>query len=170
MQLVNCVVKLAGKHYHQVSRVNVSVPEYLLLVAIHGSDAIEPERMKYAGERGKVDGQPFDELEHLRRVYGGKTEILQKIDELFPGAHPRLVQTFAEIGLPEVATPEIVAAFDKAQKEAAQKEAEKSKQLRANAIKREAAKQALEDAAEEENELIRPPAPQGRKTPAAMLG
>lgn len=168
MQLVNCAVKLGGKHYHELSRVNVSVPEYQLLLAIHGSDAINPETVKYAGVRAEAEDEPFSEIDYLRRVYGGKDEVLKLIDKLFPGANPRLPTTFAEIGLSEFASEEAVAAYEKRKAKAEADERDRQSKLARTRVRREAAVQALEEATEDEAELIKPPALKPKRKDALL--
>lgn len=169
MQLVNCTLKLAGKHYHAINRINVSVPEYQLLLAIHGSDAIEPQSIKYAGERQlDENGRSFDEVDHLRHIYGAKPEIAKKITELFPGAVPRVATTFAEIGLHDVATPEIIEAFNDRKAREDRNEQERALARKKAAQRREAAEAAALAATAEEGELLRPPVTERKRKVADL--
>ena len=93
MQIAHCTVKHAAKHYHAVRRINVSVPEILLLQAIHGEDAVR--EVAYAGES---DRDTVEEMEHLHKMYGGKEEIKLLIEKLFPGARPVLPSKLSDIG------------------------------------------------------------------------
>jgi len=150
MQLVHCTVNLAGDPRKQVRRVNVSVPEIQVLQSIHGNDAVI--ELTYAGERTGVD-----EMEMLRKFYGGKAEILERLNALFPGIRPVLPQTLAEIGFEEVATPEIVKAFNEKKAAEAKAEAARKAKVRAANAKREAALAEADEAQAEESELIAPP-------------
>lgn len=150
MQLVHCTVNLAGDPRKQVRRVNVSVPEIQLLQEIHGNDAVID--LKYAGERTGVD-----EREMLVKFYGGKAEVLEKVEKLFPGARPNLPQNLADIGFEAVATPEIVEAFKKKKAADAKAEADRKARVKAAQKRRTEALAEADEAAEEESELIAPP-------------
>lgn len=90
MQLVHCTVAHAGDPRHTVRKMYASVPEVILLQAVHGADAVT--EVIYATEREGVD-----ELEYLRKNYGMKQEIFDLIDKLFPGANPSLPATMGSI-------------------------------------------------------------------------
>lgn len=150
MQLVHCTVNLAGDPRKQVRRVHVSVPEVQLLREIHGNDAVI--ELNYAGAREGVD-----ELENLKRFYGGKPEIAAMIDKLFPGSRPNLPLMLSDIGFGDIATDEIVEAFNK--KKAAEAKAASTKKAKVSAAeqRRLDALADAQDAAEEVSELIAPP-------------
>lgn len=97
MQLANCTVLLGGSPLRTVRRINVTVPELLLLRAIHGeseNDESVVVDIEVAGER-----ELRNEKDELLRFYGSKDELVTKIEKLFPGARPNIPQTFAEIGV-----------------------------------------------------------------------
>lgn len=150
MQLVHCTVNLAGDPRKQVRRINVSVPEIQLLKEIHGNDAVI--ELNYAGAR-----EGFDELEHLKRWYGGKLEISAIIERMFPGSRPNLPLMLSDIGYGEIATDEIIEAFNK--KKAAEAQAASRKKAKISAVeqRRLDALAEAQDAAEEVSELIAPP-------------
>lgn len=151
MQLVHCTVNLAGDPRYQTKRNHVSVPEILVLKAVHGDDAVVD--IVYAGERS-ADG----EYERLMNFYGKKEEIKEKIEKMFPGGqYATLPKNLDQINLAEVATPEIVEAFNaaEAERKAAEKAAEKA--VKAVRTRREIALAEADEAQDEEAELIRPP-------------
>jgi hypothetical protein len=103
MELVHCLVRHHGKDNDKIPRVNVSVPEIIVLRAIHGDDALEVEQMRYAGERVSLDEDgnevDFDEMEYLQNIYGKKDETKALLEKLFPGHDPKLPTTLEAIGI-----------------------------------------------------------------------
>lgn len=89
MDFVSCTVRLAGNVQHTVSKRAVSVPEVLVLQAIHGEDAVVD--MAFASER---DLSSTEELARLEGAY--KPELVRK---LFPGAKPELPADASAIGV-----------------------------------------------------------------------
>ena len=149
MQLVHCTVNLNGDPRKQVRRVNVSVPEIMILQAIHGDDAVI--EMEYAGERDSTD-----EKERLDKFYGGKQEILDKIKELFPGARPQFPQKLTDIGI-DIASPEAIAAYEEKKAKIDQVEAEDARKRAAARRRTEKLEALTEVALADEAELLRPP-------------
>lgn len=104
MQFVNCAVRLGGNLNNVVPRQNVSVPEVVILRAIHGEDAVV--NFTFAKEENT---SPRAEIDRLEALYKPAT-----VRGVFPGANPRLPTSYRDIGIeldaPEAKAPDKPAA------------------------------------------------------------
>ncbi len=87
MRAYDCIVRPAGQITHEVPKMNVSAKEIVLLMHIHGRDAVNKVRhvgtMQKRNEDGKVIGD-YDEqadLQRLAHLYG--PERVQKVFGVF---------------------------------------------------------------------------------------
>lgn len=95
MQTVTCDVRLGGDVGSVVRKEGISVPEVLVLRAIHGNDAI----VNITATEGRNVSQKaeFDRLAQKYRVRTSDDKAL--VPSLFPGAIPQLPTRLAEIGI-----------------------------------------------------------------------
>lgn len=104
MQYCDCEVRLSGSLLNTVPKQNVSVPEILVLRAIHGPDSVVNIRKVRVGKVSHP--AEFDRLLHLYGGAGLRTEEGQatgqgslNLHNLFPGAIKRLPITLEEAGI-----------------------------------------------------------------------
>lgn len=98
MELVDCTVRLGGSLQHTVRKHNITVPEIVVLKAIHGDDAVvEMVLLDKIAKRSNAA-----ELARLSQVYepmGEKDVNKGLLRSLFPGHAPALPRTLSEIGI-----------------------------------------------------------------------
>jgi hypothetical protein len=96
MQICKVEIKLSGDMLNAVVKENVSVPEIVLLRAIHG--ATDSVTVLEVTEENDIGNRA--ELERLHNVYStatnGKSELW--VDIVFPGMGVVLPQTLSDIG------------------------------------------------------------------------
>lgn len=96
MQICKVEIKIGGDMLNSIVKENVSVPEIVLLRAIHG--AIDSVTVLEVTEETEVGNR--SELERLHGIYStatnGKAELW--IDTVFPGMGVVLPQTLSDIG------------------------------------------------------------------------
>lgn len=96
MQICKVEIKIGGDMLNAIVKENVSVPEIVLLRAIHG--AVDSVIVQEVTEESDVSNR--SELERLHNVYStatnGKAELW--IDIVFPGMGVVLPQTLSDIG------------------------------------------------------------------------
>lgn len=95
MQTVTCDVRLNGDVGSVVRKEGITVPEVLVLRAIHGNDAV----VNITATEGRNVSQKaeFDRLAQKYRVRTSDDKAL--VPSLFPGAIPQLPTRLAEIGI-----------------------------------------------------------------------
>jgi hypothetical protein len=96
MQLATVEVRLSGSRENTVVKDNVTVPEIVLLRAIHGNDSVN--NIQPTG----MDKRPHAaEYERLKKIYGTAKDEKENLilDKLFPGHNPVFPVTLADIGL-----------------------------------------------------------------------
>ena len=93
MQTVTCEILIGGDLGNTVVKAGISVPEIVLLTALHGVGSVT--NMKLEGEN--VIGNA-SELKRLSDLYG--RDIVTKA---FPGANPALPKLLIDIGIDDVA-------------------------------------------------------------------
>lgn len=95
MQIVNCVVALAGDQRNTIPKYGVPVSELALLRLIHGEEAVT--EIEVIGEERRAHGP---ELERLREIYAARDENgVFMVNRLYPGAAPRLYEHLDDLGL-----------------------------------------------------------------------
>lgn len=77
MRLFSCKVRLGGSLYNEVVKSEVTIPEIIVLRAIHGADAVAD--IKETGEAKRTDS---DERDRLAVEYG---KAIKKRAEQLPG-------------------------------------------------------------------------------------
>ncbi len=92
MQVCNCTVAIAGEAGMTVAKTGVTVPELLILRAIHGDDAVRNVEIT-----GTVDTSSPEERERLSGIYRKPPTIVR--DTL--GAQGSLPKTIDETNFPE---------------------------------------------------------------------
>jgi len=99
IQLVDCTVRLSGQLTHTVEKTNVSVPEIVILRAVHGGqdsviniDMAAPSQDETVIPRTKASWSIGDEMARLRTIYGPKV-----VDAIFPGHNPRLPMSMRQL-------------------------------------------------------------------------
>lgn len=92
MQIVDCDVALGGDVRMVVDKRNVSIPELVVLQAVHGRDAVTNVRV--TGEARNFN--PVSERERLKTLYE-LNENSPKIDNLFPGVKPQMPYKLSEV-------------------------------------------------------------------------
>ena len=101
MQTVTCEILIGGDMGNTVVKAGISVPEIVLLTALHGIGSVT--NMKLEGENVINNAS---ELKRLSDIYG--RDIVMKA---FPGANPTLPKLLIDIGIDDVAVePEPVKA------------------------------------------------------------
>ena len=93
MQTVTCEILIGGDMGNTAVKAGITVPEIVLLTALHGMGAVT--NMKLEGEN--VIGNA-SELKRLTDIYG--RDIVSKA---FPGANPVLPKLLIDIGIDDVA-------------------------------------------------------------------
>ena len=97
MQIVNCVVALAGDPRNTVPKYAIPVSELALLRLIHGEEAVT--EIEVLREERRPHGP---ELERLREIYAARDENgVFMVNRLYPGAAPRLYEHLDDLGLPD---------------------------------------------------------------------
>jgi hypothetical protein len=89
MQTVTCEVLLSGDLGNTVVKEGVTVPEIVLLFAIHGIGSVTDVKLE-----GNATISNNKELERLTNIYG--KEVVSKA---FPGANPSLPKMLSDIGI-----------------------------------------------------------------------
>lgn len=102
MQIVDCFVRLKGDMRMETPRYGVTVPEIVVLRAIHGADAVVKIRPRGMDKRSHAD-----ELARLREFYRGfmDGDSNSIVDLTFSGFNPRLPVKLSEIGLSDEGDP-----------------------------------------------------------------
>lgn len=95
METCNVTVRHKGKLTSSVRRRGVTPAEAVLLMRMHGNDAL----VDYELNPEPVKTDHIAELERLRDFYGVSAENLRLIDESFPGHSPKLPEKFSGIGV-----------------------------------------------------------------------
>lgn len=116
MKTINCRIRL--HEYSDVAGIGITPAEAVVLQQLHGANAGGPVIQKPVAS-GEVDRTDKDEVARLVAKYpvrGKSGEAVAK--ELFPGAFPKLPETFAEVGIEGVQAPEEPAAPRKSRKSA----------------------------------------------------
>ena len=95
MHLCKCTVLLSGEVMHQVSKINVTPAEILILKAIHGNEAVTNVVPTTNNKRPHAE-----EYDRLMQIYG-QTKVGGQpvVEKLFPGASPKLPSSLKDIGL-----------------------------------------------------------------------
>jgi hypothetical protein len=107
MQTVTCEILIGGDMGNTVVKAGISVPEIVLLSALHGVGSVT--NMKLEGENVINNAS---ELKRLSDIYG--RDVVAKA---FPGANPSLPKLLIDIGIDDVAVepePTKVKKFKKA--------------------------------------------------------
>lgn len=97
MQLVTCMLRLSGNAMHTVRKTGVTVPEIVVLRAVHGDDAVY-EIVAEGGASGHQIGN-VAEKKRLLELYGQKEAGAKMIETMFPGYDPRMPTTLKQIGV-----------------------------------------------------------------------
>jgi hypothetical protein len=84
--------------YSTVKKTNVTPAEAALLIKLHRPSAGQMPILQPVAV-GEVERSDFEELDRLRKIYGGKT-----IKAAWPGVTPTLPQAFSDVGV-KVAAP-----------------------------------------------------------------
>jgi hypothetical protein len=92
MQTVTCEILIGGDMGNTVVKAGISVPEIVLLTALHGIGSVT--KMKLEGENVINNAS---ELKRLSDIYG--RDIVMKA---FPGANPVLPKLLIDIGIDDV--------------------------------------------------------------------
>lgn len=101
MQTVTCEILIGGDMGNTVVKAGISVPEIVLLTALHGVGSVT--NMKLEGENVCNNAS---ELKRLSDIYGHQVMV-----KAFPGANPVLPKLLIDIGIDDVAVePEPVKA------------------------------------------------------------
>jgi hypothetical protein len=88
LEVCNATVRLAGSVAHTVPKVGLTVPEVVVLRALHASDAVVDIVPTHTIER-----DAREEKNRLAGIYGDK-----QIEAIFPGYAPEMPKTFKAIG------------------------------------------------------------------------
>jgi hypothetical protein len=91
MQIVNCSVHLSGDLRNTVHKRGVTVAEIVVLRNIHGGDAVTSIQPVKNDRRSHAL-----ELDRLRSIYNRRDQV---VDQLFPGANPKLPTNLKDIGV-----------------------------------------------------------------------
>lgn len=95
MQVATITLRHAGRLDTQISKVQVTPAEVILLRALHGQDAVTVETI--TGEAGRDSAEERDRLD---RLYGSVSAAnMQTLERIFPGYNAKLPASFAEIGI-----------------------------------------------------------------------
>lgn len=98
MELANCLVALGGDIENTVPKFDVTPAEVLVLMAIHGKDAVTD--VEPTGN--SVTRSNAEELARLKFTYPAKDADNQPVvQRIYSGSRPELHETFAELELPE---------------------------------------------------------------------
>ena len=90
MQVVNCSVRLGSNLNSVVRKIGVTIPEILVLRAIHGSDSVvDFEAVRFGGNVTNTA-----EMDRLCALYNPNL-----VRSVFPGASPSLPRALADIGI-----------------------------------------------------------------------
>jgi hypothetical protein len=91
MQIVNCYVNLAGDRNNVVHKRNATVAEVMILRQIHGGEAVTDVKPVRNDRRAHAT-----EIERLRGIYNRRGSV---VDQVFPGANPKLPTNLKDLGL-----------------------------------------------------------------------
>lgn len=98
MELGNAEVRIGGSLNNSVVKYGVTPSEVQLLQAIHGG----LDSVRNIVVTGNVKRSNAEEINRLKLIYGAKDKNGNRfVDVLFPGVNVQLLNSFADIGLPE---------------------------------------------------------------------
>lgn len=96
MEYANCTVRLAGQMTFEVQKVGVTPAEIMVLRALHGQDSV----INIVSTGIKKGTAPATERARLLGLYtanGAKEEYVKLINDMFPGAYPRIPLRIADV-------------------------------------------------------------------------
>jgi hypothetical protein len=96
MQIANATLALGGDHGNTVPKYGITVAEAVLLMHIHGTDAlteIEP--------LGEIERSDREEIARLTEVFARPEGTPSPVRAIYPGAMARVHRSFAELGIPD---------------------------------------------------------------------
>lgn len=104
MERANALVALGGEMGHTVPRYDLTPAEAVVLMAIHGDDAVHEIAIQPEDDDTETPTQR-DEIARLREKYVATDPNTGEpiVSLVFPGRNPDLPKTFEELELPETA-------------------------------------------------------------------